>query len=262
MQTAAALLTIARAVGEIFAGSATGGSTTSLVDTLLAVPNDDIFNGGTLFFLSGTNAGKTAVITDYTGATRTFNFATTGAVAAGDRYEATTPRTPRALLVSALNMALEDMGALPTVNSTLTVLASTEEYTLPAGVSNLRRVEVAGADAEPYGWNTSHHWMERGGKLVFLHGQQPMTAGKKIRAWYQAAHVAVSADADTINDLIHPVRLRWAGAYYTALEQMRNERNDKSKYEKLVGMFQAKMNEAAAEHPIRPMPRDPIFAGF
>lgn len=64
-------------VTATFNSTATGGSTTTLVDSKLAGKYaDDYFNGFLIRTLAGTGSGQNLVITDYTGATGTFTFST------------------------------------------------------------------------------------------------------------------------------------------------------------------------------------------
>ena len=51
--------------------TATGGSTTTLVDTGLATSADNVWNGALLYIHTGTNAGSLRTVTSYTGATDT-----------------------------------------------------------------------------------------------------------------------------------------------------------------------------------------------
>lgn len=80
--------------------TATGGSTTTVVDTALAAFADDAFNTGKLKLVShaasSTNGGAPGTvygISDYAGSSKTFTLDQTlsGAVTAGDRYEVYPP---------------------------------------------------------------------------------------------------------------------------------------------------------------------------
>lgn len=80
--------------------TATGGSTTTVVDTALAAFADDAFNTGKLKLVSraasSTNGGAPGTvygIADYAGSSKTFTLDQTlsGAVTAGDRYEVYPP---------------------------------------------------------------------------------------------------------------------------------------------------------------------------
>lgn len=51
--------------------TATGGTTTTLVDTALSTSSDDVWNGALLYIYEGAAAGSIRTVTDYTGATDT-----------------------------------------------------------------------------------------------------------------------------------------------------------------------------------------------
>lgn len=50
--------------------TATGGTTTTLIDTGLATSTDDVWNGALLYIYEGTNAGCIRTVSDFTGSTR------------------------------------------------------------------------------------------------------------------------------------------------------------------------------------------------
>lgn len=54
--------------------TATGGTTTTLVDTALSTSNDDYWNGALLYVYDGTNKGCTRTVSDYTGSSDTITF--------------------------------------------------------------------------------------------------------------------------------------------------------------------------------------------
>lgn len=51
--------------------TATGGSSTTLVDTNLSTSSDDVWNGAMLWIYEGSGAGDVRIVKDYTGATDT-----------------------------------------------------------------------------------------------------------------------------------------------------------------------------------------------
>ncbi|MFA7191525.1 MAG: hypothetical protein WC086_04320 [Dehalococcoidales bacterium] len=54
--------------------TATGGTTTTLIDTGLATSDNDYWNGALLYVYAGTNAGCIRTVTDYVGLTDTLHF--------------------------------------------------------------------------------------------------------------------------------------------------------------------------------------------
>jgi len=108
---------LGRAVGKFHTGTATGGSTSTIVDTKakVAFPEDDALNGALAYIRTdagGAGAapeGQSLPISDfvYSTGTMTLNGTLTAAVAAGDTYEVY--RTPLALAQwdQAINLAIQ-----------------------------------------------------------------------------------------------------------------------------------------------------------
>ena len=69
-------------------GTATGGTTTTLIDTVNLTQADDYWNWGTVTFTNGLNNGDSRKINDFDQATRkvTLDYALDNAVVAGDTY--------------------------------------------------------------------------------------------------------------------------------------------------------------------------------
>jgi len=69
-------------------GSATGGTTTTVIDTATLTQTDDYWNFGTVTFTSGNNNGVSRKVIDFDNATKkaTLDYALDNAVAAGDAF--------------------------------------------------------------------------------------------------------------------------------------------------------------------------------
>lgn len=187
-------------------GTATGGSTTTLLDTA-RMEAADYYDRGTIWFLTGNNANKSVVIDAWSGFT--FTFATQSlACAAGNRYAAASSEYPRRQLIHAINQALMEMRPLQQ-NSSLTTVANQEEYTLPTGVYNVKRVEVSYGTSDPYGYAPNYHWREQDGKLMFDSDLAPAIAGYKLRITYHPEHTNLSGDAEIINALVPLAPMLW-----------------------------------------------------
>lgn len=230
-----ALYDLAFVLQDFVRGDATSGSTTTLVDNVGRFEGDDFFDQGTLFMLSGNLAEQTMVISSWDGTTKTFTFPTQGSpVGAGDDYGAIPKDYPKWLMVEAINQALIDIGKLPNTNTTLTTVTNQEEYTLPADVEDIKRVEIAHSLVAPYLFVPHVNWREREGKLVFDTDYEPAVDGYKIRLSYNEPHDTVSAGSDLIDDLIDRELLRWSAAVFAL--RWRMNRNPEA-----VG---ARLNEA------------------
>lgn len=248
------LLSAARRLhADAWNGAATGGSTTTLADTACPEPGG-WFTGGTIFFLSGANAGRSRVITGWSDITKTFTFAALpDAVQAGDLYAATDVRYPRAALVAALNAALTEIGRVEVIDETTTGVADELEYNLPSGVTDVRRVSIAG--------KVNLNWQVNAGVLEFDDGFGP-AEDDVIRIYHVAPHADVSADSDIISPTIPPDRAIWTTVYYAALARTQRVGDDDQAAAQLVKEADQKRMEARVKFPIRLRPRDPHLGRY
>src|SRR5512138_2145230 len=120
--TESLLLKIAENLRRLRYSSATGGSTTTLIDTTMDEP-DQYLNGGTIFCISGNNAGKSCKVTTWTTSGTTFTVPTqSAAFAAGNAYAVCDNKYPREALVAALNRALSELGPFDAKDESLTTV--------------------------------------------------------------------------------------------------------------------------------------------
>ena len=238
--------------GLRYSRSTAAGTTTTLVDTGLDEP-DDFFNKGTIFFLSGTLAYGTAVITDYDNATGTITFsAQTNAPGTGVYYAVFDANYPRELLVAAINGALSELGPYPEIyeNASFITVANQESYTLPAGVYNIKKVFIATSTVAPYGWTENNGWLEHDGALYF-DMSTPTTSDYLIRLYYERPHDTVIDDNDVISHAINPDLLSWTAAYRAILTRMGIAENSEPFTKELLPYAQQKalqMQKNPIEH--------------
>jgi len=256
---ASATLELAKLVTDVISGVATGGSGTTLLDTA-RTEVDDYLTNGTIWFLSGNNAGKTAIITDWDLATKTFTFVTPGAAcAAADRYAVIPRDYPRHQLRQAINLALQEIGPLPARNLALTTVADQLEYTLPTGVYNVKKVEVQESTDTDSDFYPNYHWEEMAseGKLKFDPGYAPGETGNVIRLTYQTKqYTELTSDTSTISDHIEVERVVWPAAVHALRWRSGQTHNDEP-------WLTSRLNEALAQAeqakriPIPRVPKDP-----
>lgn len=228
------------------------GSITTLVDSNMNEP-DNFFNNGTIFFTSGALAGKTAVITDYDETTFTFTFATqTVAPGLGSRYAVLQAVYTREALVAGINQAITTINPLPKItdDATFITVANQEEYTLPSGVSNIKKVEIATSLTSPYSFSENSGWFEVNGTLYF-DMEIPATSGYQIRLYHETDHASVNADADEISEVIHPDLLTWTAAHYCVLTRSGYSENDEPYTKEMIGLTQQKMLQMQKHAPKR-----------
>jgi hypothetical protein len=203
-------LKVAKEVMDVIEGTATGGSVTTLVDSALGSIPDDHFNNGRLWIKSGAHASEIYTVTDFATTTGTVTFAAvTGAIVAGVRYAIARNSYPWDQIVSAIERALAST-RVTGLNSTLVGDGTTLEFTLPAGVYDVKRVEFENtADSRK---SISHHWQEtHDGKLRFDYGCAPFD-GHTIHVYYRTAHAELTAYNVAISNEINLEWLRYAAA--------------------------------------------------
>jgi hypothetical protein len=208
---AQATLALAEVLGDVRRGVADSGTTSTLVDAELT-ERQGILAPGTLWILSGTLSGIEIPVDRH--AQNTLYFAAqASAVATGNKYAVFgAERFNKVALESVINLALQDLAQFTQWDSSLTTVASQEEYALPAGISNLVSVEIAKAQASPYSYSEHRGWMEtNAGYLRFLH-TAPEIAGYKIRLGYNSTHPVLDDATDLLNPGINLERLKWEAA--------------------------------------------------
>jgi hypothetical protein len=257
------MLDVARLMGTVREGTATDGSETTLIDTLLDEPAD-YFTKGTLWILTGDNEGLCTIVKTFAENTITIDSGLVAVddldveipIAAGDEYAVATPEFPKHKLKQAALSALKHNPILLT-DDNLVVTANTKEYTLPDGVSNIRRVEVATEASAPYSFTPNMSWREWNGKLIF--DNEPTDTGKIIRLWYEGFHGVIDEDEEILSSA-DVEWVKWSSVAFLYRDLI--TRINKDNPTDLDLLNEAKIQEAEAKrnankHALRSMPRDP-----
>lgn len=221
---------------------ATGGSTTTLIDTKLADEladgnEDDVYNGGTVVVITdagGANAapeGEFSRVTDYVASTTTLTFspALTAAPASGDTVMIVPPDFPLYDMIEIVNDALKYISRVPRYDTSITTAANQTEYTLPLAVKGrqILNVELQGitSDANDNRWQQIPNWQEgfaAAGTTGTFIIRQPVS-GYTVRITYLAEHARVSAFADFIDE--HFDRNLVHAAVFAHVLQWKNDRD-------------------------------------
>lgn len=258
-----ATLALARILMQVRQGLATGGSTTTVVDTALDEPSNyfgTTYRPGTLWLDLATNVSKT--ITGYTfGASPTITFTPAqatpapGAVVANDVYYAAPPDFPRYVLIQAINQALQELGPFPTV-AEITAVADQQEYDSDDNAifeEEIVSIELATSSAAPYDWMKIENWDQHEltkRTLVFDEGHEPDVA-YTMRVTYLAAHAELSSDSGVVNRLVNPDLLKWQAACYAYQWKITHTKGDEDHWKQ---QFQYALTMTAKEkgrHPIQ-----------
>jgi hypothetical protein len=208
-----------RRLGQLNITKATGGSTTTAVDTKLAgKATNDQYKDGTLVVIrdaAGAGAapeGEFNRISAYSNATTTLTVDTafTAAVASGDTVGYTGPDFPLAMMIELLNDTLKQFGTIPYIDTTsLTIASDQTEYSLPTAYRDVKpwRIDIQSRtnDADDNQWVTLRDWefipaasTSSASTLYVPYGP----VGHKLRLWYQTYHPTVTAYNDVISDSI------------------------------------------------------------
>jgi hypothetical protein len=205
---ASLMIDIAREIASIKRnGTATGGSTQTLIDTDLT-EQDVTFEKGTLWIISSTNnAGLCRRIVNYGESTLKLDGnALANPIVGGDTYFAIGPEPLG--YDDIYDCALEALRAYryEQLDTTLVVVDGQAEYSLPTGVSNVYGIQIAENTATPYGWSQYFYgWKEINGK-IYLPESHIFTqaAGNKIQIRYVAPHATIGLSGTIASGVNYP----------------------------------------------------------
>jgi hypothetical protein len=161
---------VARELGYLFEGIATGGAVNNVTDTifLLGSFEDDYFNAGSVFIiydaggLEAAPQGEWGRISDFVKATGVATIASnlTVAVAAGDRYAICNREYTLDTLIQNINAVLSEM-QIPYINTAnVETESNITEYNLPADVldQNIKVWIQRSTDMDNNLWMEYHDW--------------------------------------------------------------------------------------------------------
>ena len=209
---------------QVLRRAATGGSTTTVVDSGILNRRPDGYyaqgeKGGHLVFISDTTDDLAPIhqfgeVSSFTlsASTPTFTIPTlTAAVASGDIYAVMKPEVQLYELIGRINAGLRRLTEQERVDTSLTTLAETIAYNLPAGIraSNILGIEI-GNDTDGWGDVTGYSVTPKSGasldQLIFV--SQPATdsttpANQTIKIRYQYVHPTLSVYSDSVEKSVH-----------------------------------------------------------
>ncbi len=224
-------------IGQLNEGVATGGSTSTVVDSGLGGSDDD-WNGGTVMITrdaGGAGAapeGEFAIVTDYTASTGTITCASnsfTQAPAAGDIYGVATSYFPLRQVIRALNLALQSLGDIPQVDTTTLDTATAQtEYTYAVAWKRNPPIRVdiqtKTGDADDNRWVeiSKGAWQyvpATAGSTGLLVFQGQLPTSRDLRIWYEDKHAVVNNHDDVIYEGFHPELVLWETIYQLLMWQ-------------------------------------------
>lgn len=260
---------VARHLGIITEGVATGGSATTIVDNPYRSEPDDYWLYGSAWIVydaGGAGAspqGKFARISDSVSSTWTITIGTvTNAVAAGDRYAlsrkfaATTPWLD--VIIQHVNGALAEMGSVPLADITsITTATDQTEYSLPVAANqDLREVwlQTDNADANDNQWvriyNYDIDYKTTGTADLLILGLQP-SSDYVVKVVYLAPHSQLFVATDQLNEHV-PENLVVYPAVRDCFIHLKNYTNN-DKWNDQIQLWTDRANQAkGTEHIFKP----------
>lgn len=262
-------------LGMVREGVATGGTPTTIIDTVERTEEDDYWIGGTAWILrdsAGAGAspeGKYSVITAFDNGTSviTLRDTVTDAVAAGDRYAVGKVRYPLWLLIQKINEAVEGMGEYPvTDKATITTASKQTEYSIPIAANrNLIRISIqTNDDTNDYGWKSlDGAWtIERtaiGTADLLILSFQP-SSGKLLKLEYGDVHDPLYVYTDELSETVHVQRVVTLATIKCLLHRKQKIGSNDPTLNEQLNMFLNELQMWEADEPIRkPKPKSKLL---
>jgi hypothetical protein len=254
-------------LGTARTGVATGGTTTTIIDTNgLKLIDDDYYNGGTAFILKDAGGESAAPenefskISNFANETATIALqdALTVSPAVGDTYGVANQRFPLFRIIQRINSALFMDGYIPGEDkTTITTAANQREYDLPAEASrDLREVFwLSNTDSdrtEPIpvvNWGIQKTAIGTADKLVL---DYDLPSGYKLWIRYARQHPELRDASDELDQAIHPDRI-----VYGASAELLREYRDRTRLRNLgdtIEYLGLKAQRAKEMHPLPTLP--------
>ena len=264
----------ARELQQVIEGTATGGSTTTIVDASgrLTQYGDDYFNlndVGTAWLLrdsAGASAapeGEYALVSDFVSSTGTATVATfTIAVASGDSYGIANDKFPLTTIIQHINMALMELPWITKTDTTsVRIAAAKTEYSLPTGLAGgqLREVWIQGqtSDANDNRWQRVYNWyIQRSdtGTADLLIMPYQYATDYYCKLVYMAPHADLRVYTDKLDEDIPLSRIVYPSAL--SLAWWAKERFKTDEYDSMIVRLEAATERAKNSYRIEsPQPQ-------
>lgn len=250
-------LAVSRKLAVLRTGVATGGSTTTTVDSLRREV-DDSFNGGTVWNITNSEYAR---VTDFANATGTITHPAITSVDVGDSYGVATRKYPLDIMISAINNEVIKYKAPRYDATTLDVVAKQSEYTLPAGITKYNLINVyesTNDDSDDNRWVplTFEVQPDTAGQqhTLIIHSRRVST-GNDFLLEYDAWCSPMTDASDVLDESIAVPRIVVHAAAHCVLMVMQTESSSNDLDEELWKMLVDQAKDADARYPVRPTRR-------
>ena len=247
---------LARALGVLSEGIATGGDTDTILDSVERLEANDFWNGGTAWItydaggLGAAPQGEYGFVSDFalSGGNISLRTALTASVGAGDRYAIAGQRYPLQLLIQKIN---ETFGVIEKTDLTTVVIAGDQLlYSLPADVLELKQVWVqptTDSDRwEPiYDWSVQKSATGSVNKLIF---ERQFMAGLAVKLVYVGYHQVLRIATDKLDDSLHSKQIVYNAAVKCLLWYKSKVGDSDTSVNDLLNIYQPMAQAANTEH--------------
>lgn len=263
---------VARELGIVFEGTATGGTVSTLVDANDRTEADNHWQKGTLWItrdaagLGAAPENEFTIISSSTSSTGTLTLrnSLTAAPASGDRYAVTRKFGDMIwldVLKQKINQAIAELGTIPYSDVTSITTASNQtEYTLPvAAKQSLMQVwiQTDNTDVDDNRWqelrNYDIGYADPGvAENLILPAQY--SAGYRVKLVYMAKHPELKQYTDVLSEFVPLERV-----VYPAVRDcfmMMRDRTSWNQWNDKINDWSEKAADAVAKYPVR-KPRKP-----
>lgn len=254
-------------LGVARTGTATGGSTSTIIDTArLKDVDDDYYNDGTMFILKDAGGAGAAPqkefleVANFSKLTSTLSARSgetfSAAVVATDVYGVSNRRFPLHRIIEKLNMILFSDIYFAQEDVSLTTVQSQLEYVLPsAAMLDLREVWVSQETTslqEDWIPVLNYEMRRYSGSEKRLVLQNELEASQTIRLIYGAPHPDLRVASDELNEEIHPDIVVYAACRDALQEYV--DRTRLKHLQRKIDDLNLKAQRASDAHPIPPLP--------
>ena len=259
---------VAREIGIVNESTATGGSTTTVIDTVFLTQEDDYWNLGGIWILrdaAGGGAapeGESGVVSEFTASndTATIQTALTVAVASGDRYAISDKRVPLRIIEQAINEALLDLGKIVVYDTTLSTADNQTEYTLPTTIQDVRQVFIQSitTDENDNRYSEILNWSiipSAAGVASFLVLPYQYPSGYNLMIYHMAYHAEMLVGTAKLSEFV-PVERVVYPAILKCFEYRRN-RTGWHDWDDKIAQWTQKVEAVRASHPLVMRARKP-----
>lgn len=251
-------------LGVSRSGTATGGTTSTLIDTNgLKLVDNDYYNEGTVLILKTTDGGapekEFSVVSNFANQTSTVSLqdALSAVVGAGDTYGIANRRYPLYRVRQKINSILYLDGYIPGEDTSLLMVSGQTEYDLPVGASrDLRQVYLLSSndDGDRKPIPVVNYRIQRTAtgtqdKLILAY---ELPAGYYLWLRYAEQHAELRDADDELDPAIHPDRV-----VYPAAAELLREFRDRTRLRHLdssISNMELKAETAKELHPLPALP--------